>query len=127
MDAGRGVAATAQALKSEVEKLDVEITEIRDVLKDLRQRQLCVARITRAERMDKAAQEFAAVAARLEASMGLRASARDKADALSMEPLLAVWLTASQICTAMLSTHNRITNRGTPKVFRVTGITVICI
>ena len=109
----RGLAATAQALKNEVEKLDVEIAEIREVLKDLRQRQLRVARIMWADRMDKAAQEFAAVAAHLEATekaLGWTSSLselyvplqtphgascisektiRDKAYALSMEQLLA--------------------------------------
>lgn len=109
----RGLAATAQALKNEVEKLDVEIIEIREVLKDLRLRQLRVARIMWADRMDKAAQEFAAVAAHLEATekaLGWTSSLselyvplqtprgascisektiRDKAYALSMEQLLA--------------------------------------
>lgn len=109
----RGLAATAQALKDEVEKLDVEIAEIREVLKDLRQRQLRVARIMWADRMDKAAQEFATVAAHLEATekaLGWTSSLselyvplqtphgascisektiRDKAYALSMEQLLA--------------------------------------
>ncbi|MGY3641901.1 hypothetical protein [Pseudomonas sp. PK-RTE-24] len=109
----RGLAATAQALKNEVEKLDVEIAEIRDVLKDLRQRQLRVARIMWADRMDKAAQEFATVAAHLEATekaLGWTSSLselyvplqtphgalcisektiKDKAYALSMEQLLA--------------------------------------
>jgi vacuolar-type H+-ATPase subunit I/STV1 len=102
----RGLAATAQALKNEVEKLDVEIAEIREVLKDLRQRQLPVARIMWADRMDKAAQEFAAVAAHVEATekaLGWTSSLselyvplqtpygaiRDKAYALSMEQLLA--------------------------------------
>jgi len=109
----RGLAATAQALKNEVEKLDVEIAEIREVLKDLRQRQLRVARIMWADRMDKAAQEFAAVAAHLEATekaLGWTSSLselyvplqtphgassisektiRDKAYALSLEQLLA--------------------------------------
>lgn len=41
----RGLAATAQDLKNEVEKLDVEIAEIREVLKDLRQRQLRVEKV----------------------------------------------------------------------------------
>jgi hypothetical protein len=65
------LAATAQALKNEVEKPDVEIIEIREVLKDLRRRQLCVERIMWADRMDKAAQEFAAVAVHLEAEKAL--------------------------------------------------------
>ncbi|MFS2069416.1 hypothetical protein ACEN9D_11705 [Pseudomonas sp. CT11-2] len=109
----RGVATTAQALKNEVEKLDEEITEIKEVLKDLRQRQLRVARIMWADRLDKAAQEFAAVAAHLEATekaLGWTSSMSelyvplqtphgpacisqktisDKAYALSMEQLLA--------------------------------------
>ncbi|AXJ06780.1 hypothetical protein CFN16_22400 [Pseudomonas fluorescens] len=109
----RGVATTAQALKNEVEKLDEEITEIKEVLKDLRQKQLRVARIMWADRLDKAAQEFASVAAHLEATekaLGWKSSMselyvplqtphgpacisqktiRDKAYALSMEQLLA--------------------------------------
>ncbi|MDU8498160.1 hypothetical protein RYB01_03075 [Pseudomonas syringae] len=64
----RGVATTAQALINEVEKLDEQITKIKEVLKDLRQQQLRVARIMWADRLDKAAQELAAVAAHLEAT-----------------------------------------------------------
>ncbi|WP_162234312.1 hypothetical protein, partial [Pseudomonas coronafaciens] len=109
----RGVATTAQALKNEVEKLDGQITKIKEVLKDLRQQQLRVARIMWADRLDKAAQELAAVAAHLEATekaLGWTSSISelylplhaphgptcisqktisDKAYALSMEQLLA--------------------------------------
>ncbi|WP_426205807.1 hypothetical protein [Pseudomonas sp. TWP3-1] len=145
------MATTAQALKNEVEKLDAEITEIKEVLKDLRQRQLRVARIMWADCLDKAALEFAAVAAHLEATekaLGWTSSmselyvqlqtphgpacisgktVSEKAYALTMEQLLAARFTASPIPTAMLSIRNRITNRGTPNVFHLTGVPVICI
>jgi chromosome segregation ATPase len=64
----RGVATAAQALKAEVEKLDIAIAEIKQTLKDLRQQQLRTARTMWADRLDKAAQEFAAIAAHLHAT-----------------------------------------------------------
>ncbi|MGE8483358.1 MAG: hypothetical protein ACN6Q5_12280 [Pseudomonas sp.] len=47
---------------------DIAIAEIKQTLKDLRQQQLRAARTMWADRLDKAAQEFAAIAAHLYAT-----------------------------------------------------------
>lgn len=52
----------------EMEKLDTAITETNQILKDLLQQQLRAARTMWAERLDKAAQEYAAIAAHLHAT-----------------------------------------------------------
>jgi chromosome segregation ATPase len=64
----RGIATATQALKDEVEKLEAAIAESNQTLKDLRYQQLRAARFMWADRLDKAAQEFVAIAAHLHAT-----------------------------------------------------------
>jgi len=64
----RGIATATQALKDEVEKLEAAIAESNQTLKDLRHQQLRAARFMWADHLDKAAQEFAAIAAHLHAT-----------------------------------------------------------
>jgi len=64
----RGIATATQALKDEVEKLEAAIAESNQTLKYLRHQQLRAARFMWADRLDKAAQEFAAIAAHLHAT-----------------------------------------------------------
>ncbi|MFJ2489218.1 hypothetical protein [Pseudomonas sp. NPDC087639] len=64
----RGIATATQALKDEVEKLEAAIAESNQTLKDLRHQQLRAARFMWADRLDKAAQDFAAIAAHLHAT-----------------------------------------------------------
>jgi len=63
-----GVATVVTALTAEVEKLDETITVTKQHLNDLRQDQLHAARFLWADRLDKAAQDFANVAAQLSAA-----------------------------------------------------------
>lgn len=63
-----GIATATQALKDEVEKLEAAIAESNQTLKDLRHQQLRAARFMWADRLDKAAQDFAAIAAHLHAT-----------------------------------------------------------
>jgi chromosome segregation ATPase len=109
----RGVATVVNALTAEVEKLDETIAVTKQLLTDLRQDQLRAARFLWADRLDKAAQDFANVAAQLSAAekalgrysslqdlylplqapMGRQhisqSEIREKADAISIEQLLA--------------------------------------
>ncbi|POA26576.1 MULTISPECIES: hypothetical protein [unclassified Pseudomonas] len=76
----RGIATATQALKDEVEKLEATIAESNQTLKDLRHQQLRAARFMWADRLDKAAQDFAAMAAHLHATekaMGRSSSLTD--------------------------------------------------
>ncbi|MHA6183445.1 hypothetical protein [Pseudomonas mohnii] len=76
----RGIATATQALKDEVEKLEAAIAESNQTLKDLRHQQLRAARFMWADRLDKAAQDFAAIAAHLHATekaMGRSSSLTD--------------------------------------------------
>ncbi|MCV4276078.1 hypothetical protein OH710_25895 [Pseudomonas capsici] len=50
-------------MKDEVEKLEVAVAESNQTLKDLRHQQLHAARFIWADRLDKTAQDFAAIAA----------------------------------------------------------------
>jgi hypothetical protein len=59
----RGVATVVTALTAEIEKLDETIAVTKQLLTDLRQDQLRAARFLWADRLDKAAQDFANVAA----------------------------------------------------------------
>lgn len=75
-----GIATATQALKDEVEKLEAAIAESSQTLKDLRYQQLRAARFMWADRLDKAAQDFAAIAAHLHATekaMGRSSSLTD--------------------------------------------------
>ncbi len=76
----RGAATATQALKDEVEKLEAAIAESNQTLKDLRHQQLRTARFMWADRLDKAAQDFASIAAHLHATekaMGRSSSLTD--------------------------------------------------
>ncbi|ABA76360.1 hypothetical protein K7459_11495 [Pseudomonas fluorescens] len=109
----RGVATVVNALTAEVEKLNETITVTKQHLTDLRQDQLRAVRFLWADRLDKAAQDFANVAAQLSAAekalgrysslqdlylplqapMGRQhisqSEIREKANAISIEQLLA--------------------------------------
>lgn len=66
--AKRGLNTLLATLTTEIEKLDVAISDAKQRLADYRQDQLNAARLLWAERLDKAAQDFAKVAAQFTAT-----------------------------------------------------------
>lgn len=75
-----GVGTAVKALAAELEKLDSSIDNIKQQIKILRQEQLQAARFMWADRLDKAAQEFADTAAHFMAAdraLGSRSSFHD--------------------------------------------------
>lgn len=64
----RGLNTLMATLTTEIEKLDVAISDAKQRLADYRQDQLNAARLLWAERLDKAAQDFAKVAAQFTAT-----------------------------------------------------------
>nr|BFE94187.1 hypothetical protein GCM10020185_47230 [Pseudomonas brassicacearum subsp. brassicacearum] len=64
----RGLNTLLATLTTEIEKLDVAISDAKQRLADYRQDQLNAARLLWAERLDKAAQDFAKVAAQFTAT-----------------------------------------------------------